>query len=779
MRRKPVREFGWQAAATAALPVLACFLGGATEKWAEGIVVGLLGLLLMLNPPRYSLGRPFNAVLLVLLGWSFVQFLPANWFFLPVWRRALADDFTIHVASTLSPQPWITTGCLLSFFAGLCWLYYASGQEVETRVARRQLRLFALGVSLLAALAVTLHLLHTALPFWHNQRGFGPFPNRNQTANLLALTAIINVACGYDALRRGRKGWLFWSAALVVLVIAIILNFSRAGIGLLLVGSALWLAIVVLRSGSAARIGIGISAVLVLMTAVLVFGGATLERFNLRGHGSGIYTDFRWLIMRDAFTLIRSSSWSGIGLGNFQPIFAIFRDASVGQSQALHPESDWLWLWTELGWPGVALVLGGAAILAKRAFPFDEGTSQSFRLAALVAAGMFAFHGLFDVAGHRVGTAYSGIFLLGLALRRPVGEAATPLFVSLFRAIGLLVFAVGLTWAVASYRSIALPGSLGADTERRLAAAANLDRQNDLTIAHATRGLAWAPLDWQLYFLRALGKVGANRPPAEALEDFRRARFLEPNSMEVPFQEGIAWLTRQPVLTMTAWRDALRRAGPTERPELYARMLRVSRSDPAAERMVQEFGITRPELLLVYLEGAAKQGFAAAIARFLTDDPGLAKLSLEQKTRLFTLWGERGDNAQLIALMDAQPDLLRTGWRAAARAYAKIQDFQRAYSVTQQFGGQPPLPAKISGSTAAQLQKDIYADPNNFAAGYTLYDEQRRSGDVDGALVTVRRFTEQAACPPYFHFLEAEAWAAKQNWERAWTAWQAFDAAAR
>ena len=44
---------------SALLPVLACFLGGATEKWSEGIVVALLGFILLVNPPRLSLGWAF------------------------------------------------------------------------------------------------------------------------------------------------------------------------------------------------------------------------------------------------------------------------------------------------------------------------------------------------------------------------------------------------------------------------------------------------------------------------------------------------------------------------------------------------------------------------------------------------------------------------------------------------------------------------------------------------------------------------------------------------
>jgi hypothetical protein len=116
---------------------------------------------------------------MALVALAGVAFLPATWFFQPAWRQALAADFAITLPSTLSPQPWITLSCLLSFIAGLCWFYYVATQDLDTRAARRQLRVFAGGVALLAGLAVALYFAKTALPFWHNQRGFGPFPNRN------------------------------------------------------------------------------------------------------------------------------------------------------------------------------------------------------------------------------------------------------------------------------------------------------------------------------------------------------------------------------------------------------------------------------------------------------------------------------------------------------------------------------------------------------------------------------------------------------------------------
>ena len=272
-KRKATPEFTWEDLATATLPVLACFLGGATEKWAEGIVVGFLGLLLVLNPPRFSLGPWVHGILLALLGLAAIALLPANWFFQPAWREALVSDFGIRLGPTLSPQPWISFGCWLSFFAGLSWLYYICGQEVEIRAARRQLRIFAIGIILLATLSVLLYRAHSALPFWHNQRGFGPFPNRNQTADLFGITAILILACGHEEIRRHKQKWIFWLIGLAIVLAAIVLNFSRAGMVLLVVGCAVWLGILILRTGAKGRIAIGASALLILLTALLVFGG--------------------------------------------------------------------------------------------------------------------------------------------------------------------------------------------------------------------------------------------------------------------------------------------------------------------------------------------------------------------------------------------------------------------------------------------------------------------------------------------------------------------------
>lgn len=767
----------WRNFVLPALPALACFLGGATQKWSEGIVVAIFGLILLVDPPRRSLGLPLNLILFAFFACAATAFLPASWFAPPVWRQALDTDFGVRLSDTVTPQPWITLGCMISFLAALSWLYYLSALDLELRAVRAQLRTFATGIVLLALLCLALYYAKAALPFWHNERGFGPFPNRNQTGNLFGLTAIIVLACGQDDIRHGRKRWIAWLFALAILVAAVVLNFSRAGVLLLIAGSTLWLGSFALRRSSTARIALGLSALLVLLSAMLLFGGPTIERFNLRGTGGSILADFRVLIFQDTFHLIRASPWCGIGLGNFDEVFAVFRDVSLTGARVLHPESDWLWLWSELGWPAILLAVAGLAIMIRRVFPLQEGTNQRFRVAALIAALLFALHGLVDVSGHRVGTAFAGLFFLALALKRPVQLRSSSVVAYLFRLIGLILLVAGVAWVFATRYEKALPGAVGVENEMRLASAASSGRNFNETIDRTTRALTWAPLKWQLYFSRALGKVGARRPLADALDDFRRARFLEPNAYEVPYQEGIAWLGAQPSYTVTAWREALRRAGPA-RGEVFGRMLALAaRHNPRVHERLEEFGMAHHDLALIFLEQAGGARFMSAVQRFLAHDPRLETFSAEEKRKFFQTWADRGDVAALVQTVETHPEWMGDAWRGVAKQYAVRNDFRAALELFRRHGGSPPLPQVTEGSSIELLRQALHADPDNFGIGFQLYQAQMRQGQIDEALMTVRHFTELPRCPRYFHFLESEAWAAKENWERAWKARQKFEMA--
>ena len=127
--------------------------------------------------------------------------------------------------------------------------------------------------------------------------------------------------------------------------------------------------------------------------------------------------------------------------------------------------------------------------------------------------------------------------------------------------------------------------------------------------------------------------------------------------------------------------------------------------------------------------------------------------------------------------IDANPEWMPFAWRGVANYQAAQKNFRRAVEITREYGDKPALPLTAQNSSIDQLRQALHANPDNYALGFQLYHEQMRQGLVDEALMTVRHFTDLPGAPRYFQFLEAEAWAEKQDWERAWNARKKFDAA--
>lgn len=765
----------WVAIALPLLAVLASFLGGSTQRWSEAIVLGLFALLLIAAPPRHSLGPLLDTLAALFLASAALAFLPARWFYLPAWRVALTKDFGVQLASSVSPQPWLTLDCFFVLIAGLAWIYYVAAFDFHLRDVRMAARVFAAGIIALAALCVALHLTQQALPFWHNERGFGPFPNRNQTGDLFGISTLVVFGCMQDDFRRGHLRWLFWLAGLGILIAGLILDFSRAGILILLVGSVAWLIRLAFRKWSGAGIALALSLFLMLAAGLLIFGGETIARFHLLlGREGAVGSDFRWLIFRDTWTMIRSSPWCGLGLGNFESVFALFRNASAGVTRSLHPESDWLWVWSELGWPAVALLLAALLLFVRRVFPLREGTNQRVRYAALVGALLFALHGVVDVSAHRLGTFLAGSLLLGLAQFRPAAVGPNRWTPLLFRGVGLVLALVSAAWFFAWRRDLPAPGYVGLGNIKKSATMDNRGHRFEEALAATNRGLEWAPLDWQLYFLRAFARIGLRQPPAAAVADFRRARFLEPSAYQLPYEEGKAWLGWQPTLAITAWRDALQRRGATEA-GLYALMLTEAQNrDSTVHRALHDYAIDQPGLLLKYLEDANDAQFDEALGELFARDPTLAQFNSAQKQSLFTLWSHRPALERLVAAVAAHPAWLEFAWAGVARAHADRREFADAWQLVRRYAPPPLLPANGASAPLPQLEKKFSANPNDYAVGYALYRAQIAAGRAEDALGTARHFTTHQDAPDYFHFLEAEAWAATGNWERAWQSWQAY-----
>jgi O-antigen ligase/Flp pilus assembly protein TadD len=756
------------------IALLAPFLGGSTERWAQGIVLMLIGGLVVFHPPRSCGARGFFLSTVALLCTGALSFLPAAWFGIPGWRwKLLGAD--IALPPTLSPQPWISAECFVLLCAGVLWICWLAQQSWDRGEREMMAGIFSGGAALIAAVALVAFYCKTPVAFWHSERGFGPFPNRNQTGNFFMLGGIIALACTYENFRAKKIRALFFAVALAVIVAALVTSYSRAAVLLFFIGACLWIASLAVVARSAKPAAFCASALILIAAGFLVFGGHTLERFQ---GGEGVSFGFRRLIYRDALALIRASPWSGTGLGNFAGVFPLFRNASAMPSRILHPESDWLWLAAEGGWPALALVFFAVAMLAKRIFPLNFGTHRRLRLAASAAALAFVLHGLVDVPGHRLGSVLPGLFVLGLALNNPAAAHPQRFAPLAFVLAAIAVGASGCVWLFTGFQNQILPGETGVRALRNraqifLAAENFTDAESE-----ATRAIAWAPLDWELYFLRGAAEARAGNLP-RALDDFQRANLLESTSPAVTFDEGKIWLGCQPSFAAIPWRETLRRCVPGGEPEYYAQMLAFVNGVPELRRMMHALARGNFALELVWLRESTAAEFGEFSTALLKNDPALHAADDLQKTAFFRLWSQRGDAAELMRLLSANPQWQPLAWRQIAENLAANGDAKGACETAFKFLSAPALPKIQRAEETGELRRRLLLNPGDFRAGYALYAALAESKNDGEAMEVLHGMTSRADCPPYFHYLEARLAFQTGQYAAAWSALEKFEPAGK
>ena len=754
------------------LPVLAllpAFLGGATDRWSQGAVLIFVGLLLCWRPPRFSLGLPFNAVTLGLICAAAAAFLPANFLGLPAWRVTATEDLGLPLGPFITPQPWLTAEAFVLLLAGLAWCH--SVCTVPSRLERASLlKLFCAGVTLLAIISIALYFLEYRWPFWNANYRFGPFPNRNQTANLLAIGSLITLACVHEDFRYNRRTWIGWSIAASVLFAALVLAYSRAAIILFFAGVVAWIVCLASVRRSGPRLAIGAGVVLILWSAFLFGGSETLDRFLQPGQSSlDLTKDFRWTIQQDALALAKTAPWTGIGLGNFESQFWLIRKAlGPADSRIVHPESDWLWLAVEMGWPAVGLALAGFGLLIARAFPFGNDPGWRLRTAAAVGGLIFILHGVVDVSAHRLGSVFPALFVLGMAMRPRRKTVPSPAWVQYsWRAGGLAFCVIGSAWLLAGESSGPLPGQIGLTAAKNEARQFNQSREFAKAIESSEVALRWAPMDWELYYLRAVATALGTSDFRAALMDFSRARFLNPITPAVPFNEGLVWASRRPILALPAWQDALKRGGGA-RPAMFEKMMEVTKATPGMHDSLREMASGDRDLLLAYLSQADPQEFTAGFASVRATDPGLTRFDPSQLQTLVKLWRAKGHNSEFMEEAEKHPEWLRTIWASMAECYAERGDYKQAFELARVYGPPPVLPIKPQPEPVELLERALYKNPRDFARRYALYEFQMRASAPGQALSTLQKATAQDQCPTYFFYLQARLFAAEQKWQAAW-----------
>jgi len=467
-----------------------------------------------------------------------------------------------------------------------------------------------------------------------------------------------------------------------------------------------------------------------------------------------------------------SAPITGSGLGSFEPVFSLFHHALGKELMGnLHPESDWLWMVDEMGWPALLILLGGVFFLVKGALPLNTRDRYWYFRAAGIAAGlMFFLHGCVDVPGHRFGSFLVAIFAFSFSAPEFPPSRTNEWIPRIFRIVGVVLIAAGSVWVAATVRGAALPGTMAAEKAGREAVAAYTNSRFADAIGISTQGLRWEPMGWQLYYDRAVGEALVDPPrTAEARADFLRARFLQPTASELPYNEGLVWINElAPALVLQAWQEALRRVPDDQRKSLYGAMLGIAGTRPELRDPLRQLAGKDTSLVLAYLAALKPENSLVEIESLLRSDPGLDSFTAPEKKMLFELWAEYGDRSEVTNQIAANGKWLAVGWPLVMANMASAGNYEEAYQVCRRFATLPEIPGSLAGDASNEtIQAEYYSNPGDFLAALSMYDIYRKAGDWAKAAAVLDKVTSQNACPSYFFLLKAELLASHNQWQKA------------
>ena len=486
--------------------------------------------------------------------------------------------------------------------------------------------------------------------------------------------------------------------------------------------------------------------------------------------------DGRVLIYRDTLPLIESFPITGTGLGTFATVFPQYRNASLSESRAIHPESDWLMLVAEAGIPAFLCVLVLVWLLARRLPPLRKHPYWPLRWGVVAAAVAALLHGAVDVPAHHVVLGWWILTLAGLGLQPGRVETVrrSPVQHAVFILGGVAVFILGGQLIRAEWFG-ARPLPPFAPERAQSEVVHAYERHDYEEAARLARQATFAfPMDGIFYH-----EWGALEQPfadsdADVDAAFEAERLLDPGVPSVPFRQGDAWSRYDARRTTALWLEAFSRQQHMDRVTglapaasfgFYRELLLRAAKRPDVQRGLLAAAGQHPALALIWLEGARPELVLDELERCSEDDGFLQKLNADERRRFLLAWYTAGDHESLTRFIDGHPDWQKAAWPVRLRQWVDARDFERAVHEAAghyQISLALPAPGQERGSGGLAEQEKV--DP---VAAFNAYW-------MNGNTVAARRVLDEAIgdgadhVPPEVWRLKAAVAAQKLDWAAAW-----------
>ncbi|MFW5883514.1 MAG: O-antigen ligase family protein, partial [Verrucomicrobiota bacterium] len=578
-------------------------LGGGTLVVAQAAALLGVGLLLVWKPPQQSPGLLPGLALGAFAVAFVLGYLPLGEALHGRWREAVAALEAVALPGTVAVNLWPAAEAFVLFLAGTGFFLWSISRRVHPRELSLALWVIAAVGAAFALMIVIGGSLEWRYPLSQDKEHFTFFANRNQMANFLAITGVLSFGLTLNSLRESALRLSFGTVCTLFILGALATGTSRAGIVLFGFGAVAYAALWIWKSPDRNYKALLVAGAAVLIVGAIALSGGKAGERLLEGE-DGLF-GFRAAIYEDATQMVADQPLLGTGLASFGDVFGLYRSASVSERAINHPESDWLWLAAEQGLPVAVLFALAVGWVLWRFGQTAHLASYLSRVLAQVGCLVFLVHSFVDVSGHRVGSLFLALLLLGYALPwdRLAKPNALPSWVG--RAGGLALIAVGAVWLTAGVANRPLHSEIFLAEQTEALNQAVERRMPAIAEEAAAAYQQVRPLDWRGYYAAGLAALETERRQpdiAAARTQLRAARLLSAPLPSVALAEAELWLPYDGVRTLSAAREMIHRSQ-LDLSSKSAALYRLLRRRPSLEPALDDILLSYPALRAEHMRG--------------------------------------------------------------------------------------------------------------------------------------------------------------------------------
>lgn len=752
---------------------LLILLGGGHNAFALSLSLLLPGIALLLQPPTQSLGVWMDRLIIALLAVMLFSFVPQFYWPDPVWRGEAKELFGINLPLTLSVQPWVSFEAWLCALAGFAWFYAASSWKINQGGRKWFYFAVCIVVGILATVVFWGNASGAKYPSGENSPVFSFFPDRNQTANFLAVGGVAAFGYAMSVLRTRQLLPLVGLVVSSLCFLALVWGISLAGLLLFFLGILVWYFLQLASGRISKGVKLGIPLLLIAFSVFMVSNSRSTERVLEFITSHEMWSeDFRRVIAIDTLDMIKDAPLTGHGLGTFAVVFPQYRESSSNAQRFVHPESDVLWFAAEAGILGLALLAGIVTLYFFRCRGFSNGSDGMYRLAAMAPLILFMLHGFADVSGHSQGTMYFAILFAALALPRAKKNQAA-FKPRVWRFCGGILVLFGLIWGLSGLTGLPLHSKVALAKHESVIQEGFSLAEYESAERQADKWVRERPMDWRAYFQRATLTLAGSGDKGEASADFRRAGFVEPVLGVVPLEAGFAWIPYDVERAVASWREAIFRELET-RDAAYRRIMNEVGENPELRPGVARLSEMEPEFRIKFLSYQSGDDLMQELNRDLERDAQLGQFSREQRTTILKRWIGEGDPEAAEKYLEKNGSNLNRPWWLWSLLRKEQARFEDAVNHIRAAITPPKMPeVPIKGVPFVRLNREFTIAPGDVLKGTALLQIYLKEEDFAKVReVTQAMIAAQRKVPLYVTYWQAESYFRLQDYIESWYAYE-------